>query len=318
MKSVLKIGMAVLLICIMIVSMSACGAKVSVIVLDGTQTTQVETKTGKTIAAVLEEAGITLGDKDETEPAADAKLTKDVAQITVKRYASVTVVKGDDKKEVELVGATVEDAIKASGFALSDKESPDVDPQSFLTDGMTITIAKAMSVTVVHDGKTETFTTKAQTVKALLEEQGLTLDEDDGMSAKMEDKLKDGAKITIVRVEFKKETKTETIPYSTTKQYDSSLASGQTKVKQQGQDGEKEVTYTVKYADGKMVKAKPVSEKITKNPVDEVVLVGTAGGSSESGGRTIVSKTPTYNCDGSGHGYYTIVYSDGTTEYEEF
>ena len=316
-KTITKSIIALLLVVVMLGSLSACGAAVSITVRDGAQTTQVETKTGKTVAVVLEEAGITLGEKDETEPAADAKLTKDVSQILVKRYAKVTVVKGSENKEVELVGGTVEEAVKASGFTLAANESPDAEPTDYLKDGMTITIAKSMTITLVHDGKTETVTTKAQTVEALLEEQSLTLGKDDEVSAKMSAKLKDGAKITVKRIEYKTETRTETVPYGTTKENDSSLASGQTKVKQQGQNGEKEVTYKVKYADGKKVEEKVLSEKVIKAAVNEVVLVGTAGGSNSSG-RTIVSKTPTYNCDGSDHGYYTIVYSDGTTEYEEF
>lgn len=32
----------------------------------------------------------------------------------------------------------------------------------------------------------------------------------------------------------------------------------------------------------------------------------------------IVSKEKVYDCDGSGHGYYLIKWSDGTEEYEEF
>lgn len=40
--------------------------------------------------------------------------------------------------------------------------------------------------------------------------------------------------------------------------------------------------------------------------------------SSAQGGKTVVSKQAVYDCDGSGHGYYTITYSDGSVEYEEF
>ena len=111
------------------------------------------------------------------------------------------------------------------------------------------------------------------------------------------------------------------MPYSTTKENTDTLSAGQTQVKQQGQDGEKEVTYKVKYADGKKESEKVISEKVTKEAVSEVLLVGTASGSSDeggSGGKTIVSKTPTYNCDDQSHGYYTIVYSDGSVEYVEF
>ena len=316
-KSITKIIISLLLVTVIIASFCACGKAVSITVKDGSQTTQVETKTGKKISAVLEEAQIAIGAKDETEPALDAKLEKDVTEITIKRYAKVTVIKDDEKKEVELVGGTVEQAIEKAGFALEENESPDVEPETFLKDGMTITIAKSLSITLIHDGKTEKINTKAKTVQALLDEQKLTLGKDDEISARVETQLKDGQKIIIKRITYKTEKRTETVPYGTTEEKTSSLSSGQTKVKQEGQNGEKEVTYKVKYADGKKVSEKALSEKITKNAVNEVVLVGTAGNDS-SGGKKIVSKTPTYNCDGSGHGYYTIIYSDGSKEYVEF
>jgi len=34
--------------------------------------------------------------------------------------------------------------------------------------------------------------------------------------------------------------------------------------------------------------------------------------------RKIVSKEKVYDCDGSGHGYYVITWSDGEIEYEDF
>lgn len=320
-KSITKIILSLLLVVLITAAFSACGTAVSITVRDGAQTTSVETKTGKTIATVLQEAEIAIGAKDETEPALDAKLTKDVTEILVKRYAKVTVVKGDEKKEVELVGATVADAIQKAGFTLDTNESPDADADSFLKDGMTITIAKAITVTLVHDGKTETITTKANTVQGLLKEQNITLAKEDEISAKVGAKLKDGVKITIKRIEYKTEKRTEKVPFATKQENTDSLSAGQTQVKQEGQNGEKVVTYRVKYADGKKESEKALSEKITKQAVNKIVLVGTAGSEEQSesaGGKTIVSKTPTYDCDGSGHGYYTIVYSDGSTEYVPF
>ena len=283
-KSVAKIIISLLLVALMSTALSACGTAVSITVRDGSQKTAIETKTGKTVAAVLAEAEIALGEKDETEPALDVKLKKDVTEIVIKRYAKVTVIKGDEKKEVELVGATVEQAVIKAGFTLAENESPDAEPSSYLKDGMTITIAKAISVTLVHDGKTEAVTTKAQSVAALLEEQGITLGKDDEMSAKAEAKLKDGGKLVIKRIEYKTEKRTETVPYSTTKEESASLSSGQTQVKQKGQNGEKEVTYKVKYADGKKVSEKAISEKVTKNAVNEIVLVGTAGNNAGNSG----------------------------------
>ena len=122
------------------------------------------------------------------------------------------------------------------------------------------------------------------------------------------------------------------------------MSEGESKVTQQGEKGEKEVVYTVKYVDGKEESREKKSEKTTKNPVDEITTYGTKSdapqdnGSNEAaqsndnsankpveseskaeqGGKTVVSKTPIYDCDGSGHGYYEIKYSDGSVEHQDF
>lgn len=43
-----------------------------------------------------------------------------------------------------------------------------------------------------------------------------------------------------------------------------------------------------------------------------------AAGSGSSGEKTEVSRQKYDDCDGSGHGYYEIIYSDGSTEIEEY
>jgi len=80
------------------------------------------------------------------------------------------------------------------------------------------------------------------------------------------------------------------------------------------------------YVDGKEASKEAISEKVIKEPVDKIVTYSSqsssssqgGSGSSSSGGKTVVSKVPVYDCDGSGHGYYEITYSDGTVEYQEF
>ncbi|MCD7744760.1 MAG: SH3 domain-containing protein [Lachnospiraceae bacterium] len=43
-----------------------------------------------------------------------------------------------------------------------------------------------------------------------------------------------------------------------------------------------------------------------------------ASSASSSGGATEVSREPVYDCDGSGHGYYIVTYSDGSVAYVDF
>ncbi len=354
MKVFIKITACLLALCCVAFVFSACAKDITVTINDSGTKTDVEVKTGITVSEAIEKAGIELGEKDETEPPKDETINEDTTEITIKRYAKVTVVKGKDKKEVELVGGTVEEAVKKAGFTLGETDKLSADKNAYLKDGMTITITEAIKVTLTVDGKTNTISTNATNVKGLIDEQKIKLGKDDVVSEKLETPLKNGMKITIKRVTFKDEKKTESIDFETEKKYSDSMDEGDSQVEQKGEKGEKEVVYTVKYVDGKEESREKKSEKVTKQPVNEIVTYGTkqeaaqedndsdnntgsnnnntnnnsgsSGGASQQsqssassgGGKTVVSKTPVYDCDGSGHGYYEIVYSDGSTAYEEF
>lgn len=67
----------------------------------------------------------------------------------------------------------------------------------------------------------------------------------------------------------------ETIKFTTKEVKTDTLYVGERKVQTSGVNGTKEVTYKVTYVDGKETKRDYVSEKITKQPVAEVVNVGT-------------------------------------------
>ncbi len=329
--SAVKVISLLLAMCCVMMCMTACGKDVTVKINDNAVITEVDANTGMTVSQILEEAGIALGEKDETEPKSDAKL-EDATEITIKRYAKVTVKNGEEEKTVELTGATVEDAIKKAGFTLDDSIAVDVEKEAYLTDGMVITLSNSIQVTLTADGKTNNCKTHADTVQAFLDEQKITLDKDDEVSPKLETKIKDGLKIVVKRVEYKEEVRKEKIDFQTEEQQSSSLSAGVTQVAQEGSAGEKEVTYKVKYVDGKEESAEKISEKVTKEPVNKIVTVGTATQSNSSqnsqssnnsqseqqGGKQVVSKQAVYDCDGSGHGYYVITYSDGSVEYEEF
>lgn len=310
---------------------TACGGTpVSVKIVDMGETVMADGTDNMTVAELLETAEIKLGEKDETEPSLDTKWSEaDADQITVKRYAKVTVTNGDDKKTVELVGGTVEDAVKEAGYSFDDGIVVDFENDKFLEDGMTITVSTSVSVKLTVDGKTNDYKTTAKNVQELLDENNITLGKDDEISEKLDAKLTSDMGITIKRVEFKEEKKTEEIKYDTETRNDDTLASGQTKTIQNGVNGKKEITYKVKYVDGKEESREKVSEKITLDPVNEIIAQGTKlesanqapasqNSQNNAGGRTVISKQKVLDCDGSGHGYYVITYSDGTEEYEEF
>jgi uncharacterized protein YabE (DUF348 family) len=98
------------------------------------------------------------------------------------------------------------------------------------------------------------------------------------------------------------------------------MPKGQEQVTRKGENGEKEVSYKVTYVDGVEESREVTGETVTKEPVNKVIQVGTKEEPAPVSPpeRTVVSKKAFYDCNGSGHGYYVITYSDGSAEYEEF
>ena len=75
--------------------------------------------------------------------------------------------------------------------------------------------------------------------------------------------------------EIKEVTETETIDFKTTKKEETNMKSGTKEIVQQGQKGEKTVTYNITYdTSGKEISREKISEKITKEAINQVEKVG--------------------------------------------
>ncbi|WP_257347682.1 peptidoglycan DD-metalloendopeptidase family protein [Pseudalkalibacillus decolorationis] len=67
----------------------------------------------------------------------------------------------------------------------------------------------------------------------------------------------------------------ETIPYKTEVKEDSSMPKGETETEQDGEEGSKEVLYSVTKVNGKVTEEKKLSEEILSEPVTEITIKGT-------------------------------------------
>lgn len=327
-KTVFSISLAGL----MLFMIAGCGEEYTITINDTGNVTEVTASSREKIETVLTDAGITVGEQDEVSPALTERITEPVS-IDIKRYAAVTVIdaKGEEHK-VECLGGTVADAVKAAGITLGDGQILDTDADTYLSDGMTITVIQQASVTLTADGEVNTVFTDADTVGLFLAEQGIEVGENDRLTPAADAAIENGMEITLLRVEIKEETETEAIAYSSETQKSDSLESGKTQTKQAGVDGEKQITYSVTYVDGVEESREAISETVTKEPVTEIIIKGTkkavqstkkntsSGSSSNksSGGKTVVSEQYYDDCDGSGHGVKVITYSDGTTANVEY
>ena len=80
----------------------------------------------------------------------------------------------------------------------------------------------------------------------------------------------------------KKETVTEELNFSIVKRLNPMLEAGETQTVQEGVNGEKKVTYNVKYEKGVEVFREAVSEELVKEPVDKIVEYGNKNASADA------------------------------------
>ena len=229
---------------------------------------------GSTVADVLDKQDIAVGPHDVVVPSL-ASSVSDGDHISVRYGRKLTVSVDGTTKEYWTTATTVDSAlsdlgIRADGAVLSASRS-----QPLGRGGLTLAVSTPKKVTFVADGKTRQVTTTASTVFGLLADLGVTKKVDDQVLPAMPTAVDEGMRVVLKRVTVKKVTTKESIAFPVTKQKDSSLYTGQTKVVSPGVKGSKTVVRQKTWVDGKLAKTKVVSQKVTRKPVAAVVKVGT-------------------------------------------
>lgn len=230
---------------------------------------------GDTVEQALLENSIVLKEDDEVSPSRDTVIDNDT-WVEISRSCQVVVIADGKSKTVTCTGGTVADALEKAQVTVGEEDSLNYELDKPLFDKMHIRVTRMMKIQITADGKTKEYETSAQTVETALEKCGVELGEDDRVEPERTAKIQDGTKITVQRVEIKEEVETEEVPYETEYKDTDSLYEGETQVETAGTAGEKEITYKVTYVEGKEESREKASEKVTVEPVNEVVLRGTA------------------------------------------
>ena len=258
--------------------------------IDG-DVTQVQTME-PTVGELLEKQGIQVGEHDVVVPAADTRLAEGTA-IAVNYGRLVTISVDGAEQQIWTTATSVDRAIDELGI---DTTGADIEPALATEvgrDGLAVEIATAKNVTIVAAGKKQNLTTTAQTVADALAAVKIKVDGNDKLSVRPTAKLVNGTSVRFVRVTESKVTRKVNVAYKTMRRETSKLDKGDTKVDTRGVKGVRTLTYKVVRHDGKAVSKKRTSDKVTKKPVTQVVLVGTkvepkkqprrdSGGSSSS------------------------------------
>lgn len=241
-------------------------------IYEGSQVTTIETT--QTVAEkVVAEAGIQLSQDDKL--LLDGFNPGEDSRIVIYRASLVTFVHTNGKTLKTMFAGTVAELIESQGVALTDKIFSSVNVNAVVTDNLKVELISAYDILINVDGEQKSVKTKAQTVGELLEEQGIVLDEDDEVVPTADTVLSNDLIVEVLRVEYVLREDSESIPFTSEKVNSSALQKGVEKTTQKGVNGEKTITYMDKVVNGSVESTEMVCEAVTKEPVKEIIKVGT-------------------------------------------
>lgn len=125
------------------------------------------------------------------------------------------------------------------------------------------------------DGRERAIRTNAATVQEALDQAGITLQGQDTTSVPPTAFPRDGQTVTVLRITGTREVREERIPYGTEKVKDPGLFAGTEVVERAGRPGARRVTYSLRTVNGVRQKPRPIADEVVREPVTQLVKVGT-------------------------------------------
>lgn len=215
---------------------------------------------------------------------------------------TVKIVIDGNEKTLVTYKRTVKDVLDSQGIELMPKDKIQPTLNDRVSENDIISIKKAVSVELAVGDKKININTAEDTIEDMLEvekdelkNQGIEFNEGmDEISPALNTTIESDLKISLVKVEVKKEKETQDINYDVVVEEDSNLDSGLEEIKQDGITGEKEVVYEVVYKNGKQVSKSVKSTKVTKEPVNKIVAQGTRKTIASRNGQLLNYKSVIY------------------------
>ena len=139
-----------------------------------------------------------------------------------------------------------------------------------------IQINRSQSISINYYGEHMDVVSNGETVQQLLSRLNLSWGSDDTISAPLDARTFDGMELTLSRVVRTEQTYSVVLHHEVIYCSDASLPLGYEKVLTEGVDGEMICTAMVTYFNGTETDRTVVDQRVTKQPVNAVIAVGTA------------------------------------------
>ncbi|MBA2554950.1 MAG: transglycosylase family protein [Geodermatophilaceae bacterium] len=246
-------------------------SKTVTLTVDGTATS-VSTRAGS-VADVLVDADVSVGDHDTLAPSADSAIS-DGGEIVLNRGRLLTLTVDGAQREIWVTARSVDDALDQLGYRQDDIYVSASRSERLPLEGLALVLRLPKQVGIFVDGKALSVVTTAPHVSALLDEQNITLAATDRTSMYGDQPLLSGMKLTITRIRYQEVQETRPIARKVVERADDTLFEGESEVIEEGADGAQVLTIRITRTDGVETARTTLATKVTKAPVDKVVAVG--------------------------------------------
>lgn len=188
---------------------------------------------------------------------------------------TIEVVVDGQKVEITTLSKNLNTVLENNGITVAQEDKISVGLDSKVNDGDIVYINKAVDVDVVVDGKNLSVSSAEKTVKDMLEDENIKINQEDKVTPSIDENLQAGMTVEVTRVKKELVNEVQPIAFETETRNNSELKQGSEEVVQAGSNGEKTITTEVVYENGKEVNRKVVKEVVSKNPISKIIDIGT-------------------------------------------
>lgn len=228
-----------------------------------------------TLEEILEEQKIEIGEFDRVD---FGGITDGEADIVIHRSLNIPVEADNSTVLVECAyNEEVKDIIRRSGLNIGEQDVIEPSPETACSElSGAVKVHRGYPVYIDADGTTAELSAYKQTAAQILERAGIKLEQDDFIDCGFDRVLEEGETITVTRVRYENIETYEVVPFNTVTEKSNLVSMYTSEITQKGVNGTRTNTSRVKYVNGVRVSETAVSSEITKEPVSEIISVGTA------------------------------------------
>ena len=202
----------------------------------------------------------------------------------------VRIVEGDTDIYVKTMGEDVQTVFNQMGVLVESYDYVSRPLSMKLSDDTVheVIIKRAVPVNIELEGRTTQVMTYYDTIEETIAANGIVMGPLDRVEGReLDEPINLGMDIKIIRVREELITEAEEIPYAIEKIPNEKMNQGLQKVMQEGVNGFLEKRYKITYEDNRIVSRVFIDEKVTKDPVSELIEFGTVPNFKTSRGDTV-------------------------------